>query len=341
MKKNMTSLAWLGIGVICILTSCAAPEDEVIGGRDNQNTNQVFENIQEEMTNHKNLDIYKDNGRHVTATYGLDEYVFKIDADAVIPEKAMVKGKLGLKEMDISLIEQYLCDGEKLVWDNTSSTYISQSDAVKDDDLNYDKSFYTIGSDAVFENFTKDEYYDSINVQMLEEVNWTNENKLFVQKMAEQTEKLLKQLQLDTEYSHAWYETSDRNDYCEIYENVLFKSAPVISKSYGTWIQDCIKIGEYGVESIHFSGLYNIESSEDVLDIMSLDEVLTLIQKGVEEKNINASKDTIDSIQLMYMIDEDMMTFIPVWCFSAYEADYGEIPVLCIDAVNGDIFFMM
>lgn len=345
MKKKMIKTVCLSIGLAFSLTACASPEDEIIGGRDNENTNQAFETSEAKVLDDKSSVIHVDDGRHITATYGADEYVFQIDADVVVPQQAIVKGVLELKKIDISLIEQYLCDGDELVWDNATTSYISETDTVENDNLTYDRSFFVTGSDAVFEDFTKDKYYDSndrnIGIHMIEEADWTDEDKSFIETMADQADDLLKQLQLDTEYSHAWLETSDNNSYCEVYENVLLESAPMVSKSYGTFIQNCVQIGEYGIDSIHFSGLYDVNTSENVSNMMSLDDVLKFVQQGVEEKNINTLKYSVDSIQLAYMFDENKMTFTPVWCFSISEPDYGYIPALCIDAISGEILLMM
>ena len=102
-----------------------------------------------------------------------------------------------------------------------------------------------------------------------------------------------------------------------------------------------MNISEAGVNSVSFYGLYEFDSIENV-DIMPLDDVLSLVEDGIETKYINSLPETISSITMAYMMDsEEDLTFYPVWCFcGSYGEESGEMPFLCINAVTGEIEFM-
>lgn len=350
--KKMNKMKKIILAMFCfcnvlLAVSCASPEDEIVGGRDGHGTSSITEDdtSQGSSANEKSEgDIRADQGRHITVTYGSGEYVFHIDADVRIPEASIVSGNLVIKEIDISRIEQYLCAGDSLVWDDASNMYVSQTDTVTTDEVSYDRCFYTAdnGAAAVFDDLTKDEYYQSMGTHTVSAQDQTKEDQVFMNSMMQESTEILNHLQVDMDYSHIWYEISDdKNRYCSVFFNALMKDAPLVSPNDGSFLQGYVQLGEYGVNSIHFSGLYEADEAEEISNVMTLDEVLALVRQGVEEKNINTQTYTISSISLVYMINESSMTFSPAWCFAgAIDVDLGNVPLLCIDAVTGDVLMM-
>lgn len=334
--------------VVCaFLTACAQPEsvseiyDQTVG------TGNVNINDGNDAPVFETQDVSQDNGRKITATYGSGEYVLNIDAEVSIPKARPQSGKLVTESIDKKLVEQYLCDGEELYKSdstdaNVSVQYVFAANETATD-LPYDISYCESGDGtASFTNWRLDSYFSGYEVKQILPENRTGEQQEYVQSMEEKAQNLADSLLLDAKTSHSWLSVGDSQKFCAVFLNMRINGFSMVSKDYYSYIQSNVMISEHGVNSFNFAGLYQAESTENT-SVLSLDQILELVETGVENKNINSCSVPVELIELAYMVEstEEGIRFFPVWCFSGQlGSDTGLMPLLCIHAMSGEIEFM-
>lgn len=329
--------------------SCAKPEIDTLS----QNTNAGGgSDVSQSETDSSGAivyalpsDIKSDNDRRVTETYGSGDYSFKIDATILVPDSEIQTGTLDIKEVDVSLIEQYLCGGELLhaaETQDSSIQYVSDGNEV-DNDLDYDIGLMLSGDGTgIFTNYKIDTYFTGDELKFIMPEEQAAEQKAFVESMEQQVQEIFNSLQLEAEVSHSWLQVGDANNNCVVFVNAYLNGFPLVLKEYGTYVQSNLTIAEQGVNGLFFDGLYKIKNATTA-SVMSLNEVLEIIKRDVESKNINGFRETIESIELAYMINRSDvgLEFYPVWCFSGRHSSIsGLMPFLCINAQTGGVELM-
>lgn len=317
----------------CILCSCATAD------MDTQATEQTGIHVIEDMET--------DMDRHISDSYGDSEGYFKIDADVTLPDTQIQKGTFEIQSIDISLIEQFLCNGEKLQEARSEGTddsqedkrYVSSGNEV-DNDLDYDLLYWEqsgFPGYAQFTNFRIDKFFSGDSFLAVPEEEWSAEQQTFVDSMIDKGRVLFDNLNIECELANVKLEKGDNGSYCMLSMNTLVNGIPFVYD--GKFIQSNINIGDSGINDVSFCGRFKVVNAEDAT-ILSVDEVLDIVKKGVEEKHINACENNIESIRLAYMVntDREVIEFYPVWCFSVDILNNDKlIPFLCINAQNGTI----
>ena len=348
-KKKLIILLLL-VSAVCV-SSCASPDAELL--IEDQGTTAAPESMQIVQSDTgqspalaESEDILSDNGRKVQEAYGEGEYQFKIDAEVYISSQPIQSGNLSVRNIDIGLIEQYLCDGEELIKGSTPYEYVSSGNSL-DNDLDYDIRFasdFDNPGNFSYTNWRLDQYYSGGAFEMKTEEQWDSEETAFVQAMREQTETLFKNLEIESLYSMAHFqkaiEGSGTEDNCYIHMISMLDGFPLISQQMNDYMRNYCHIGERGVNGMQLSGIFQKEDERDV-SVLPLDEVLAIVKEGVENKEINTFEETMDRIDLAYMVNSvnQQLTFYPVWCFSG-KIDSYQVPFLCINAQTGSVAFM-
>ena len=340
------------LGAVGILTfllqGCASPDQEVIGEpTENTDLASAYEDgdgsvmgdtgsqAQEPVAS-----VVSENHRHISAEYGSGDYMLKIDADVTVPEGDILSGTLKEREPDLSLIEQYLCDGNALHKNEDGTFYISDSNEAGTD-LGSDYVLSINNGSASFSNYKLDEYFTGFAIQQVLYSDQNEDQKAFVADMEAKTQTLFDQLNLEGKVSHTWLNDGETNRYCGVFVNAFIGDFPLVSSDYGNFIQSNITIADQGINSANFMGFYEIKAGEAV-SVLPLDAVLSIIEQDVENKNINNYENTVDHITLAYMVERGEETsFYPVWCFSGTPSeDEGMMPFLCINAQTGEVALM-
>lgn len=295
-------------------------------------------------------ELEKDNGRYINKTYGNDEFYFKINASINLADSEIREGILKARALDKAKIEQILCDGEsleqgKLEGDqniSANNVYVSKSNESNNPfghDIVYFENQDSMG-DAVFSNYKYDE--NTSVTSMKSKPDWTVEQQEFVGKMKARAEKVFSEIGLTSTYSYATLLSGTTNNSCLMFMDMYLDGLPLFEKDYGVNLQSSVNISDRGISQILFSGLLEIVDSK-VVPILSINEVLEIIERGVAEKSINTYSNEIISIHLAYMVDrtDSAVSFYPVWCFD-YCTDINENlePLICINAQNGVVEYM-
>lgn len=181
---NKSLLLAFGIVISTLLGGCATAAmdtDAPLGLSDTPETSSAEKssNSSDLATNHSSsesdigtTDLVQSpeslgNGRHLSESYGDSEYFFKVEADISVPDVPIQQGTLKVKTLDVSLIEQYLCNGEKLKEDLyevpeegiSYTQYISEGNTANNDldfDMVFVPTFPDIPGMAVFSNYRLD-----------------------------------------------------------------------------------------------------------------------------------------------------------------------------------------
>lgn len=338
MYRKFTSVVLSSIVFLCLLCGCATAEmDTKTTDQSRQGSNSLE-------------DLSSDDERHISESYGDTEYSLKLDASISIPNSRIQTGTFQIRSIDVSLIEKFLCDGEKLSRlehkdaddDEKEVAYVSDTNEVKND-LDYDLlyvEYNDIAGAAGFTNFRLDKVLSGTGFIEVGLESYTDEQGEFVNSMEKLCQQLFVNLGLEANIECSYLLDGDKEDCCVIGMNSLIDGIPLIMDH--KFVQSSVRIGNPGVNSVAFQGLYEVSKAEDVT-ILSIDEVLGIIKKGVEDKQINSYKETMNTIRLAYMvaIENDIISFYPVWAFCSYY-DGGDtlLPRLCINAQNGDIEMM-
>lgn len=336
MYRKFTSVVLSSITFLCLLCGCATAEmDTKAADQSRQGSNSLE-------------DLSSDDERHISETYGDTEYSLKLDASISIPNSRIQAGTFQIRSIDVSLIEKFLCGGEKLSRleheedDEIEVAYVSDTNEVKND-LDYDllyAEYHDFAGAAGFANFRLDKVLSGTGFIEVALESYTDDQKKFVDAMESLCQQLFVNLGLEANIEGSNLLGGDKEDCCVIRMNSLIDGIPLIMDH--KFVQSSIRIGDPGVNSVAFQGLYEVSKAEDVT-ILSIDEVLGIIKKGVEDRQINSYKETMNSIRLAYMvsIENDVISFYPVWAFCSYY-DGGDtlLPRLCINAQNGEIEMM-
>ena len=350
---------WIAVVLLLsvVVSGCAKPDEELLqmengaepsvqNSAKNGNDPQQQDSI-EKGTNAA-VDVHADNQRVIKEVYGDEEFSFKIDATVVVPDAQIRTGTLSDKALDISLIEELLTGGVKLHPREIKSSedgateirYVSDSNETGTY-LDYDISYAPMSKGmALYDNWKLDKYFVGFEMVITNTAERTPKQITFVKKMQSQGMEVFDKLGLETEL--APYERlfiSEQNDICYIPLNMMLDKFSLISKEYQTYVESSVNIAEQGINGIHFEGLYEMAEAHEV-SIISLDETLAIIEKGVKDKSINTYDEIIGDVRLAYMVDDtkEVPEFYPVWCFSMrYDNDMPYLPVLCINAQTGAI----
>ena len=319
--------------LIIFLVGCASPEAE---------TEQPYEGL------HSQSEVLKDNGRHVKLRVEADETsAFIIDADVSISETALKQGIIQAEEWDIEGIADVLCSDIPLQpAEKNQPDYIlySGGDAYKD--LPYDTALQICQLDGSlsYMNYRLDDYFTNSNYIIKRESEWTETDHILAGRMEDEAAALYEKLGLTAEIAQTELMTSGEGSYCIVKMARLLEDYPLLNAT-GYKVQDYIYAAECGINSIVFNMKYEEKDVTEV-SVLSLDEVLTIVEKGVKEKSINAyaadnADDTVETISLAYMteISDGALRFFPVWCFGA-DLDGYAVNYLLIDARDGSVVYM-
>lgn len=346
-KKIVLSLVF---AVSIFIGACAQPEEELL--MEDQGITEALESFDgteagaDDMT--KVEDVTSDDGRIIQENYGEGDYTFKIDAEVYVSSQPVESGNLSTKNIDIELVETYLCDGEKLIKGSGNYEYISSGNSL-DNDLDYDIRFADVfdspGS-MNYENWRLDQYYSGGDFELRAPSQWDEEEKSFVEAMAEKTEELFGNLGIEAVYSgadlNAGVEGSGAEDNCYIQTISMLDGFSLISLQMNDFMRNYCHIGEEGVNGLQLNGIFQKEDEKKV-SVIPLDTALSIVKEGVEEKNINTYDEEISRIELAYMVNfmNGQPSFYPVWCFGV-NMEMGEtlVPVLCINAQTGSVAYM-
>lgn len=359
MCMRLNRLLAAGLGLCLLLGGCATPDEALLqAGTElairetykKDATDETSGNGTDAGSGASSVDIHADNGRRITETYGSGEFVFQIDAQVIVPDADPQMGTMSVKNLDIALIEKYLCNGEKLHETPTEQEeFLYTSDSNETGlDIGYDIGLHIYKQEpgtALYDNYKLDKYYVNDTQRSLSWQELNEEQKSVAMKIQDASIELMKNLGLETDPDYLWFIDNGEDDFCSISLCPLVDGYPVIQKDDYQYMDMSLMIGDRGVNGIQFRGLFEISDSEPV-DILSLDEALMIVRKGVEEKNINTYEDAISSIRLGYMLDmtDDQISFYPVWSFGYRYADWSyDMPYLmavCINAQTGAIEYM-
>lgn len=340
MKKHNVLLGTIGI-ISLLMYGCASPDQEIIGEKpDKQNVTSGFneENGNNSMEVGSNGSL--EDGRHISAVYGSGDYILKIDADVVIPETELMAGTLVPKEPDISLIEEYLCGGSELHKNADGTSYISDSNEAGTD-LGSDYIVHIGDGSINFSNYKLDSYFTGFPAQQIPPLQQNEDQKAFVADMENKTQELFDQLNIEGQISHSWLKVGDTDSYCGVFVNAYLEGVPLVSRDSGNFVQSNVTISGHGINGANIYGLYEIGESQPA-SILPLHEVLSIIERDIENKYINNYENVVESITLAYMLEQtDGLSFFPVWCFSGViSEESGSMPFLCINAQTGNVELM-
>lgn len=352
--KKWTFLAVV-IMAMCTLVGCAQPDNVKSTNLDNADkvnkaesvaidTQGAGASVGENMDASDTTDVKDDNGREINDTYGTGEYTFNIKAKVSVPDAAPQSGTLSGKTWDKALIEQYLCDGETLIEQTGSSgqEYVSTKNEAGTD-LAYDMCFSMGGNgSASFTNWRLDSYFSGATHKLIPSEERNNEQQQFAEAMMNKAQDIVDNLGLEAQVSHCWMEERDKNNTCTVFINSCVDDYQLVSKDYGTFIQSNMSVAEPGVNVFNIGGNYQTVDAQAV-SVLTLDQILGIVKQGVEDKNINGLQETIERVELAYMVEDNGTgaVFYPVWCFSgALDSDSGMMPLLCLDAQTGEIKLM-
>ena len=359
MKRNVLLIPFLAS--VIIFGACAEPETDLLMEEQGSTiesvaqTDGALKNAESSSPEASNSadeiagSAQMDNGRTIKETYGEGDYTFKIDAAVYVPDAPVQTGDLSAKNIDIERIETYLCDGEKLIQrdvdEDGNNEYISSGSSL-DNGQDYDIAFSNISylpGNALYTNWRFDEYYSGANFTPKNEQQWDSSEETFVDAMKDKTTALFNDLGLEAEVAGATLykaNASPSEDYCSVEMIAQVDGFSLLTPSYMDFYRSYCNIGERGVNSIQFSGLFQTQDSQTVSSL-SLDSVLNIVKEGVENQNINTYDAVIDRIELAYIVDEENMVFEPVWCFCSSQMVFGvTLPVLCINAQTGNVALM-
>lgn len=334
---------------ILIAGACAQPENIVPETKTPETAadNGVVSEKQSSMP----ADLHSDHLRQISETYGSGDNILIIDAQAYIPSSDPQSGTLKVKNMDLALIGQYLCDNEQLQekpsGDN-STLYVNGSHTI-DNSLDYDISYQVSGDiagNAAFSNYLLDKYFVGTDAQYRDDKAFNSEDQDYVRSMADKASKTFENIGLACEPSKISLYVGTDNRYCSVWMDAFVDGYPLVSRDDFMYTASSLFISEHGINGIQFSGLFDIENANQV-SILSLDEALAVIKSNVEEKTINTSADKLLRIRLAYMVvnKDGVRSFYPVWCFDGYMAGLSEgegarlAPLVCINAQTGAIEF--
>lgn len=343
MRRKGQLLGFLFTMSMCI-GACAQPEEELL--LEDQGITVALESA--ELESAKSENVTSDNGRHIQESYGEGDYKFKLDAQVYVSSQPVQTGGLSTRNIDIELVEKYLCDGEKLIKGSGAYEYISSGNSL-DNDLDYDINIHNIfdspGS-VSYSNWRLDQYYSGSDFQMKSLAQWDSGDKAFIESMADRAEELFVNLGIENRYSNAilykGIEGSGAEDNCYIETVSMLDGFPLVTLSTGDYMRNTCHIGERGVNGMQLGGIFR-KNDEKSVAVIALDDVLAIVKDGVEAKNINTYDEAIQQIELAYMVNfvNQQPSFYPVWCFSTkLQAMDAAVPVLCINAQTGSVDYM-
>lgn len=360
MKKSLLFLA-AGMAVSALLSGCASaamdteaplvmssasehPESEI--GEDTLNLTESASGSAAASQTPETLG----NGRHISESFGDSEYFFKVEADIYIPDVTIQQGTMKTKSIDVSLIEQYLCDGQTLIeslYKNPENgisytEYIYDGNSVENDldyDINYIPALPDIPGIAKFDDFRLDSELSGTGFMPVNRSDWSDEQEQFVDNMSAQCQQLFTNLGIEAQVGDIWLETGASNDCCTVFLNTLVDGLPLIHTNQ--FLQSSVRIGIPGINNINFAGLFEVNQAEEV-SILSIDEIMEVVRQGVEGNTINTYTEPIEDVRLAYMVNTETMEFYPVWCFCARVSGMDVIlPRLGINAQTGQVAFMI
>lgn len=343
MKKRNELLGSI-FTILLLMGACAQPEQEFI--IETQSNSEIRNGT--EQTELGPMDESADNDIYIKETYGEGDYTFKIDAHIHIPSSSVQLGTLSTKNIDIEVVEKYLCAGENLIEGVETYEYISEKKTL-DNDLAYDIEFSSIPESPgsiLYSNWRLDRYYSGGNFELKAYDQCDSKDKKFIEDMKKKTVELFDNLGIETTLSGAdlakKIEGSDAEDNCYIEMISMLDGFRLISSLSSDYIRSYCHIGERGVNGLQLNGIFQVNDGKEV-SVLSLEDVLVAVKKGVEEKNINTYEETINRIELSYMIDftNQEVNFYPVWSFSTDLEVIGKnTPLLCINAQTGSVVYM-
>lgn len=290
--------------------------------------------------NGNSYDVSSEQGRTIQAQYGSGEYDFNIQAEVFVPSGEIKAGTLKLQALDISAVENYVCGGESLHFSQEQQAYVSDGNSV-DNDLSYDLIYQENGDGtALFENYRITS--TTVNDTMLDPQDLTREQQEQASAFEADALELIQNLGLNGQVSHFRFSVGNMSGNA-VFINTWVDGAPLIMEDYAAYAQSVIQITEDGVAQMNLNGLYEPDTWETV-SVMSLDEVLSMIEEGVASGDIYGNSADITGVELAYFLEsssDGTLNFHPVWCFSGeLSQGTGRIPFLCINAQTGEIDLM-
>lgn len=335
--KNRKLVKFLMASTVVLAAGCAQPENDVLQQwKDTENIK-----LSGETGSGSSYDASIEDGRKLEIVYGSGEFKFNIDAEVFVPSAQMKSGSAAIKDLDISLIEQYLCPETSLTYSQEQNAYISSGNST-DSDLDFDIIYAPTGNGyAYFENFKVTSSVSADN-SIVEDDRLTNEQRKEADECQDLASQLFEDLSLSGGLSHYWYSVGDTPQ-ITVFINTYIEDVPLILKESGNYAQSTVNFYGKSVGQMNLSGLFELENADDV-SIMPLDDVLDIINQGIESGNIYGSSINITRVELSYFMGNDTSgsSYIyPVWCFSGMiDAVSGTIPILCINAQTGEVEFM-
>lgn len=294
---------------------------------------------------HIQSEIQKDNGRHVTMELKADgESGFRVDADVVIPDSEIRQGILQAGEWDISKVTGILCpDVPVYPTQENQQGYILYKGGDTYKELDYDTALNISQLDGSlqFSNYKLDDYFVDGNYSMKDKAEWTDEERQLVQNLEQQAADIFIQIGLESQLKHTELFAAGHKAYCMI-RTVRCMDGYLLMNDDGTMIYDSMFIAECGINEMNISCIYEAQDAASV-SVLSLDEILEIVEEGVKKKNINPYMvNAINRIELVYMteIKDGALRFFPAWCFIEELDGVFDVTVLCIDARNGAIAYL-
>lgn len=285
----------------------------------------------------------------ICETIGEGDYAFTVDAVVHVPDSVPQQGTFVTKNIDISVIEQYLCNGESLHEDPSPTDpsvvqYISDGNQV-DNALSFDMQYAvhtTSPGTASFSNFRLDEAYTSPAMKILTSDKQSAQQQEFVTEMEDSAATLLDQLSVEGILNSTWLNTDGTKKHCFVNFISCLNGYPLLADT-GNFCLTSVNIGEQGTNGINFQGLFEISEASDV-QVLSINEIMDKVRESISEKKVSIYQKTVTNIDLAYLTvsgNDKTVNFYPVWVFSgSIEEITGLVPFLCVDARTGEIVSM-
>lgn len=278
----------------------------------------------------------------ITERYAIDDEALKINAEVEIPMVEIKQGELAEKAFNAERFSDIICPDVNLQKsdDSSDSTVYTGGDDYAD--LNYNKrvEVWKNSGNRRYDDYQLDDYFRGNYIEKRKD-EMSNDEKEFVDQMSNQTQDILNQLGIQVQImAEKLYEDNDKR-YCWVFSDTLLDAHRLVDANEGEFFRCNVAIADKGINSIEIEGLYEIDNEENV-KIISLEQMLAIVKKGVSERNINVYEEPVTNIALVYMLKEisGKIQFFPVWCLSGAIFEEYEKPFICIDARNGALVYM-
>lgn len=285
--------------------------------------------------------IPEGNGTHIEEVIGEGEYTFAVDAMVSIPNSSPQEGTLTVKNIDLSLLEEYLCDGETLTEDTSDPL---MKEYLSDDGSKRLVVYMDQPGAAYFNNSEQDTYYTSPDLLPVFDEELTDDQRQFLEQIEGETIEIVKNIGFEGDVMLSMYYTDGEIQYSNISLSSKINGYLLIANYLGNYYcLNTVNTGDHGIGSVNFQGFYEIGQASDVA-VLSLDEIMAIVRDGVAQKNINTYNVPVTEVQLAYMVERDennQASFYPVWCFAgALDEISGSVPFLILDARTGEVVSM-